>query len=573
VRRVAERDVRVAASRKPGARIPPKARGADHYRMASLTPRRLTALLVVSASLVLAHGAAAQNYCVADPTCSGTPVGDLQNALNMAAAWSDTDSIHLGPGTFVAPPGGFKYTPAASPVEIAGAGAGKTKLTAAPGNTKATLTVRGGGASIRNLTVEVPASVPVGYVGLDTDAWVEHIAVTESSPQANGHTGVRVETYGWLRDSVVKIGDDAPGNTGVDLNGDAVLLKSTVSGRTGITTGSLGTTATIARSRVSGQTGIAAYAGTTNISQTIVRYTDWDGNGIAVATQPSADTIANVDGVVVIGPGNGSNGAIGAGTALFPSRSVDVNVVNSVVRGAPVPFALGAAGPGHGKLSVSYSDFDPAGDDVYGAAATVALAHNLNTGSAAGFEDAAVGDYHLRAGSPLVDAGDPASAAGDPAPAIGDGDLDGSPLNTDGDGDGVARRDIGVFETPGVPLPAAPDPAASSRVSSEVPVPPAISARDTKAPVLSRLARVKARLRYRLSEAASVRIRIERQVVKAGHKRWRTVQTLVRSSRAGRNSIRIKALAGAHGRYRALARATDAAGNRSAVRRLEFRSR
>ncbi len=56
-------------------------------------------------------------------------------------------------------------------------------------------------------------------------------------------------------------------------------------------------------------------------------------------------------------------------------------------------------------------------------------------------------DLHLASGSPLIDAGNPA------APAAESLDLDGGPRATDGNGDGIARRDIGADESAAVAPP------------------------------------------------------------------------------------------------------------------------
>jgi hypothetical protein len=176
------------------------------------------------------------------------------------------------------------------------------------------------------------------------------------------------------------------------------------------------------------------------------------------------------------------------------------------------------------------------------------------------------GDFHLRNDSPLIDAGDPASL-----PSYDDLDL--GPADLDGDGDGIARRDVGAYEAPAAPLKVVqqPMPAQGDAGQPDPAATPPQQGADTQAPILSRLARVRSRLRYTLSEAASVTITIQRRVVVRGHKRWRTAGKLTRVSRAGLGSVRVETLIRKRGSYRVLARAIDAAGNRSPVKRLAFR--
>ncbi len=78
------------------------------------------------------------------------------------------------------------------------------------------------------------------------------------------------------------------------------------------------------------------------------------------------------------------------------------------------------------------------------------------------FASQAMDDYHLLAGSPLIEAGNPAS------PAAGALDLDGGTRAVDGNGDCIIRRDIGADEfvtappdcsSPPAPLPLATPPA------------------------------------------------------------------------------------------------------------------
>jgi Ca2+-binding RTX toxin-like protein len=99
----------------------------------------------------------------------------------------------------------------------------------------------------------------------------------------------------------------------------------------------------------------------------------------------------------------------------------------------------------------------------------------------------------------------------------------------------------------------------------------ATSGADVVAPALSKLTLVRRAARFSLSERAAVTLRLERRV----HGRWvRMRGRLTHAGVAGRNRVvlrgRLARRALAEGRYRLVARATDAAGNRSAPRRAGF---
>ena len=89
-------------------------------------------------------------------------------------------------------------------------------------------------------------------------------------------------------------------------------------------------------------------------------------------------------------------------------------------------------------------------------------------------------------------------------------------------------------------------------------LPPASPAADTLVPTISRIAFRNRRLRFRLSEPATVRVAIRRR------------RALTRTGRAGLNRLRVRLRPGA---YRARLTAVDAAGNRSAAKTIRFRVR
>ena len=144
-------------------------------------------------------------------------------------------------------------------------------------------------------------------------------------------------------------------------------------------------------------------------------------------------------------------------------------------------------------------------------------------------------ELHARRRVALIDHGDQAGLE------PGEQALNGNRV-LDGDGDGTAIVDVGAYEHATVQPPAPPD-------SGPPPV-----AKDTTAPVLTKVSLKRRRLRFTLSEAATVRVKIKR----LGAKKARLVKLI---GKAGKNSARLPKFHA--GRYTITLRATDAAGNAS----------
>jgi len=228
----------------------------------------------------------------------------------------------------------------------------------------------------------------------------------------------------------------------------------------------------------------------------------------------------------------------------------DANIVTDHVAHGPLLAGDDPADPSRGTLSeTAVLDVDP------------------------GFADLAGGDLRLRPGSPLIDAGRPDPLDIDEAAT----DLAGAARVSDGNGDGVAIRDLGAYESPAVAPPAPPaepppgpgEPAtpASAPPASPAPAPPAAATpgADRRAPRLARLrlrGGARPRLTGRLDEPGRVTVTIRhgRRVVK-------TVTVSVR--RAGAFTVTLPPRL-RPGRYALAVRAADAAGNRSRATALRL---
>lgn len=514
--------------------------------------------------------AGATDYCV-DTSCGGTQAASLDQALDLADDADDADRIFLGAKIYTPQGTSYKYL-APGPVEIIGQGAGRTILT---GGSDAVLNLlAGSGSSVHDLTVRLPQNAPGQMVGVVTNSLLQRISVVEDPTQVNAtRDGVQLAFGGTLADSTVQLGTGQQttaavlgGRFGV-ADGGNTIRASTLSADWGIASVH---GATVERSRVTGLSyGIRNFGDLTTVRDSLVRLTGPSGTAIRAETSGTGgDTNMIVDGVTVVTPSSLDATGVAVTTFPAPDESVHVTLANSIIRGAFTPLFARALGTGTATIAASYSDYDPSSNVALGG--TISESNLTNVGDAL-FDETPGHEFRLLPGSPLIDKGDPAAPQGL--------DLDGGARVADGNGDGIARRDIGAFER---------QPANAGPPSGDGPS--GGPAADTKAPLVSgfrsrrsvfavaraatpRAARAArgTTLRYTLSENARVALKIQR---KRGT-RYRTVGTLRRNGVSGPNRIRFTGRIGRRalraGRYRAVIMATDAAGNRSAPRRTSFR--
>ena len=494
--------------------------------------------------------ASATDYCVA-PTdgCVGTKADSIEQAFDLADDFNDPDRVILGAAVYTpqALPG-FLYNNENAPVEIIGQGRAKTILT---GAAAIELEVHGGaGTSIHDLTIRLPEDAAIATTGLRTSNTARRIQVVEAPFQTKDfRRGVWLLDGGTLEDSTVEIGTIQDtvgvlvGNEGDVTSGGNTVRDSIVSARTGIS-GRHG--ASIERSRITGfENGIRSVGDLTRVSDSLVRVTGGSGQAIRAATPLSSDSEVNADGLTIVTPNDASITGVAATTAN--GHNTHVTLTNSVIRGPGFPLTASGSGGGQATVTAAFSDIPPTGSLALGSA-KIEKSDITNVGDA-GFSEEPGHEFELLPTSPLIDVGAPDAPQGT--------DLARHTRVTDGNADGVARRDIGAFEY-------------------QPPAPPASDAADTVAPLISAFRARRSGVSYRLSESARVTVRVQRRL--AGRRaRFRNLGRLSRSSAQGANRLllsrRIRAKARRPGRYRAVIVAVDAAGNRSARRAAAFRVR
>jgi hypothetical protein len=397
----------------------------------------LRSRILIPLAAVLAIGVAApagaSTYCVNNPSCvaaGGTDKGNdataLASALSAAQVASGRDRVEVGAGAYEHA-GGYKYSGGVgNELDLAGAGSGQTVLTNT--TTGTTLSVTAPDSAVTGFGIVLPPAAPASGLSLaGANSVGKDIAVATQATSTSG-TGAIVGGGATL--------------SGAKLTGAAKSFQYGVVG-TGRLEDSTVDHANLAvygpteihRVAISGSTiGIYGNGTAYKVDQVLIQVPA--GNrGIAAASLPVTDATVTVDHATIVGTGDmNSVGVAAQASSGGAAHNARVIVRSSIVRGTGHSLQL-YAGNGNANIEVDHSDLDQS-----------TLLNQIQAGWSGGVTDnggnvnvdpqfVSASDFHLPAGSPVVDQGAAALQAGESST----------------DFDGAARlagaaTDMGAFE-------------------------------------------------------------------------------------------------------------------------------
>jgi hypothetical protein len=413
----------------------------------------LLAAATACAALAIPAAASAKDFCVGGPAgCSGTPVaaGGLKAALAAAQFNGTDDRFFLAAGTYA--DDAFSHQ---SPerVQIVGAGAGKTLLRGDIDDDWV-LTLNGNpDSSVAGLTLE-PMSGPRGALILQGGA--DAYGVTIDAKSAGSAFGWGAALFGGATFDHGRIDlGTATNSYAVGVVDTGTVSDSTLIAHSGnAAVVAVGSQATVRRSTLYAPVGAIADNGHLTISDSLIDLRGL-GAGAGVAAMPGAGGVGkvsslDVDRTTIVGSG-GKLGVLAIADSA--GKSATAHVRDTVISGFATPVGRAAMdATSSAKLTTDRSVYpSPATPVDEGPGSLVQTRHMAVSPQFVGN-----GDFHLAAGSPLIDAGTPGAV---PAGAT---DRDGRPRASDGNGDCAHVSDIGAFEYRGTKAKAVARAAAAS---------------------------------------------------------------------------------------------------------------
>ena len=433
-----------------------------------------TLLLALLALLVAPAAAGATTYCVNKASCvsaGGVSEPDLQTALTTAAGNPGSDRVELGPG-FYSRAAGFSYA-AADPVQIVGSGAqgdwtgSATVLgdgTLNPSSETVLAVLSGTPSTVSDLGIQLPSGTGNANIGLALTGATADGVIVRGAAQAAIPTGVTLSDGAFVNGRVEALSSFGTGVNAVSGSLNRVA-DSTVDGDADAVVAGAGTSLRVERSRLRADSASLVVWPGTNVSvdSTSMGFRDVTAylptTAIYFLNGSGGNSSVDAHNLTLLGDGNANS--VGVLMQLNFSRTISLNLVDSVISGYPKSIVRQTAVAGaRTDLTTDHSAYAPITDT-----GTVAgtLSENARLSIAdPGFLDPAHGDLHLRTDSPLVDAGSSGPGGGSAT------DLAGQPRVADGNGDCTAVRDIGAYE---LQLP--PHSCTPTIVTVTVPAPPA----------------------------------------------------------------------------------------------------
>ena len=410
------------------------------------------AFLIVA---LAAPAAQADTFCVNRPGCAdpGHNFTTIQAAIVAADANDPAmqppvrDLILVGDGIFHE----TVNNGSDNPVDIVGAGprtaTGGTQIERDPGTGVTTVTMSFSlglvaASTISDVTIQVATGS--NNIGLHTVGNVDNVAVRAAADLTNGRG---VDFNGNGPTTLSRLDIDLPGTAIGVLGRLGIVERSSIKASTGVQgDGLLTRTSTI-------DANIGALGGLDLEFEDCVMHISGP-NGLAFwSTGEGFNVFSRVKArhVTVIGDSDPSSLAVKAiASGTSSDNSADVDIRSSILRGFAKNFQRsGQSASGHtstANITIAYSDYDSSipADDNGGPGALNETMPGGNTSADPVFRSPT--DLRLAFSSTLIDAGDPASPDTSDFPPESTVDFDGSARKVDGDGDGVARADIGAFE-------------------------------------------------------------------------------------------------------------------------------
>jgi PKD repeat protein len=371
-----------------------------------------------------ASSASAATFCLnSPPGCVGTTALTITGALSSAAATPGPDTIEID-GSQTYDESGL-VDAAGNQVDVVGVGSSPPVITTA-GSTPALLKIQDSASTISNVAFQLPSGG------------------TGQGLNFGGSSATGITVTGQAGDSAIGVdlvSDDATlSNTTVTLPSSAQTVGILVSGSDDQITGAelvaaqdiflTAPGATITRLQSTGPVGVRdddESGETVEDSLILVHGTSGAAEyGVQSQGTGSAMTLLN-DTILNTGPGYSGAAATGAGT---------IALRDSIARGFPEDLYSKDAGS---AITTDYNDYETELAEL-GAAPIAAGAHDVNVDP--DFVNSAAGDYHLAAGSPLIDKGEPGPLASGESTV----DFYGADRLVAGHGGCTFARDIGAAE-------------------------------------------------------------------------------------------------------------------------------